>query len=119
MHPQKYKFLRRFELVWLCHKQPLEDVAEMPDVELVVEVRCCLSEIGGHLFNPVNAVLFVYVVFEGRAPQSSSLWNFTVSHTPSFDVVPRCMKTRCHLPSTNIRGAHLTVKPERSFDHIA
>lgn len=57
MHPQKDKLLRRFELVWLCHKQTLEDVAEMPDVELVVEIRCCLSEIGSDLFKPVNAAL--------------------------------------------------------------
>lgn len=56
VHPQEHKLLRRFELVWLCHKQTLEDVAEMPDVELVVEICCCLSEIGSDLFKPVNAV---------------------------------------------------------------
>lgn len=51
VHPQKHKLLRRFELVWLCHKQSLEHVAEMSDVELVVEVSRCLPEIGSNLPN--------------------------------------------------------------------
>lgn len=67
MHPQKHKLLRRFELVWLCHKQTLEDVAEMPDVELVVEVCRRLSEIGSYLFKSVSVVLFVSYPFEGYA----------------------------------------------------
>lgn len=49
MHPQKHELLRRFELVWLCHEQSLEHVAEMPDVELVMEVSRCLPEIGSNL----------------------------------------------------------------------
>lgn len=50
MHPQKYELLRRLELIWLRHKQSLEHVAEVPDVELVVKVCCCLPEIRSNLF---------------------------------------------------------------------
>lgn len=49
MHPQQHELLRCFELVWLCHQKTLEDVAEVPDVELIVEVCRCLPEIRSNL----------------------------------------------------------------------
>lgn len=54
MHPQKHELLRRFELIWLRHEQPLEHVAEVPDVKLVVEVCCCLPEIRSNLCKQNN-----------------------------------------------------------------
>lgn len=44
-----HKFFGSLELIRLRNKQPLEHVAEMSDVELVVEVRRSLPEIGSHL----------------------------------------------------------------------
>lgn len=117
VHPQKHKLLRGFELVWLCHKQTLEDVAEVPDVELVVEVCCCLSEIGSDLFKPVSAVLFY--VLRLRRPRIAIRYLIEITdYTPSIDVVPmRVELVGIHLHQQ--RGAHLTVQPERSFDHVA
>lgn len=99
MHPQKHKLLRRFELVRLCHKQPLEDVAEMPNVELVVEVCCRLSEIGSDLFKPDSVVLFVCYVYEGHVSQTSTSQKIAATHTSSIDIVPRCVKFGAICPS--------------------
>lgn len=45
MHPQVHEFLGCLELIWLSDQKSLEHIAEMPDVELVVEVRCRLTEV--------------------------------------------------------------------------
>lgn len=49
VQPQMHKFFCDLELIWLSYKQPLEHVAEMSDIELVVKVRRSLPEIGSDL----------------------------------------------------------------------
>lgn len=44
VHPQVYKLFRRLELVRLSNKQSLEHIAEVPDVEFVVEICCSFPE---------------------------------------------------------------------------
>lgn len=56
MHPKKHELLRRFELVRLCDEQSLEHVTQVPDVELVVEIRCCLPEVCSNLLTPNGAL---------------------------------------------------------------
>lgn len=49
-----HEFFCDLELIWLCNKQALEHIAEMSDIELVVEVRRSLPEIGSDLNHNKN-----------------------------------------------------------------
>lgn len=125
MHPQKYEFLRRFELVWLRHEQSLEHVAEVPDVEFVVEVCCCLPEIRSNLFTHsqfrvIDGVMFWTSIamdlgatttsFEAKAVRVANQVSIMFRGVCSLDAIDAPPHTR---------GAHLAVKSERSFDHVA
>lgn len=58
VHPQEHELLCRFKLVWLCDEQSLEHVTQVPDVELVVEVRRCLPEVCSNLLTANRALRY-------------------------------------------------------------
>lgn len=63
VHPKVHELFGRFELIRLGHEQSLEHVTEMPNVELVVKVRCSLSEIRSNLFDGSRRGLVDVVVY--------------------------------------------------------
>lgn len=44
MDPESDELVRFLELSWLGQEQTLEDVCQMPDIELIMEVDGCFSE---------------------------------------------------------------------------
>jgi hypothetical protein len=44
MHPKFDEFFRILEFSWISEQQTLENTRKMTQVELIVEVKCSLSE---------------------------------------------------------------------------